>query len=158
MTSVKDESQVNILDLLGDALQALRDDLLAEMAKSRLPGSARGLRGSQLRLLSTAPPNGIRVTDLAQRLGMTKQALGEFANALESRGLLESVGDPRDKRARLLRPTKAGRSVARAVGSAIDDIEERWRSDIGSREWDRLRATLARIHAAASSPERSVQT
>jgi hypothetical protein len=48
---------------------------------------------AQLRLLSLTPPEGIRVTDLASRLRMTKQALGEFAHALEAKGLLESVGD-----------------------------------------------------------------
>lgn len=64
-----------------------RDDLLVEMTKRRVPRSARGLRGSQLRLLTLAPPEGARVTGLAEHLGMTKQALGEFANAVEARGL-----------------------------------------------------------------------
>jgi DNA-binding MarR family transcriptional regulator len=90
----------------------------------------------------------MRVTDLAERMGMTKQALGEFANALEDRGLLESVGDVRDRRVRLIRPTRAGRAVARAVTAAIDDIEERWRAEIGDQEWDRLRSTLARMQPA----------
>ena len=33
----------------------------------------------------------MRVTDLADRVGMTKQALGEFANELERHGLMETV-------------------------------------------------------------------
>jgi DNA-binding MarR family transcriptional regulator len=150
MTSVKDESPEHILNLLGGALEALRDDLLVELTQRRVPRSARGLRGSQLRLLTLAPTDGIRVTDLAVRLGMTKQALGEFANALEARGLLESVGDVRDKRVRLLRLTRAGRAVASTVSAAIDDIEQRWRSEIGVEEWDRLRSTLVRMHATAA--------
>lgn len=158
MTSVKEEPSEHILGLLGLALQALRDDLLLEMTKRRVPRKARGLRGSQLRLLALAPPEGIRVTDLALRLGMTKQALGEFASALEAKGLLESVGDPRDKRVRLLRPTRAGRAVTGAVATAIDDIEQRWRSEIGDKEWDRLRATLDRMQAAAATRERPVRT
>ena len=52
----------------------------------------------------------MRVTDLADRVGMTKQALGEFANDLEERGLLETVRDPADRRVRILRPTGAGGS------------------------------------------------
>jgi DNA-binding MarR family transcriptional regulator len=155
MTSVKEEAPDSILDLLGHALQAVRDDLLVELAKQRLPRGARGLRGSQLRLLTVARAEGMRVTDLAERLGMTKQALGEFANALEDRGLLESVGDVHDRRVRLIRPTRAGRAVAAAVTAAIDDIEQRWRADIGAKEWDRLRATLMRVHATAQSGNRS---
>ena len=149
MTSVKEDPPGHILDLLGDALAALRDDLLAELATQRLPRAARGLRGSQLRLLTLVPAEGLRVTDMAERMGMTKQALGEFANALEEKGLLESVGDARDKRVRLLRPTRTGRAVASAVRAAIGDIEQRWRSVIGAGDWDRLRTTLERVHAAA---------
>ena len=67
-----------------------------------------GLRTSQLRMLSMTPADGMRVTDLAERVGMTKQALGEFANELEEQGMLESVRDPADRRVRIVRPTRRG--------------------------------------------------
>jgi hypothetical protein len=50
---------------------------------------------------------------------------------------------------RLLRPTRAGRAVTGAVTAAIDDIEQRWRSEIGDTDWNRLRSTLARMQADA---------
>ncbi len=57
----------------------------------------------------------MRVTDLAERVGMTKQALGEFANDLEGRGLLESVRDPQDRRVRILKPTRRGLATVAAA-------------------------------------------
>jgi hypothetical protein len=37
-------------------------------------------------------------------------------------------------------------AVTGAVPAAIDDIEQRWRSEIGDTDWNRLRSTLARMH------------
>src|SRR5215211_6844935 len=65
--------------------------VLGELA----PGAA--LRRSHLRLLSLTPPAGLRVTDLAARTGMTKQALGEFVAALQEAGLVEVAVDERDR-------------------------------------------------------------
>jgi hypothetical protein len=48
--------------------------------------AAMGLCPSHLRLLSLTPVEGMRVTDLAARVGMTKQALGEFVATLQGWG------------------------------------------------------------------------
>ena len=41
------------------------------------------LRGSHRSFLQMIPPEGIRITDLARRADMTKQALGEFMDSLQ---------------------------------------------------------------------------
>ena len=117
MTEVKEEMPDHILALLGYVLEGFRRDL-----SETLHGRA-GLRPSQLRLLSLTPADGMRVTDLAERVGMTKQALGEFANDLEERGLMESVRDPDDRRVRILRPTRRGQ--AGSVGRRARDRRAR---------------------------------
>jgi DNA-binding MarR family transcriptional regulator len=73
---------------------------------------------------------------------MTKQALGEFANELEARGLMESVRDPADGRVRILRPTPRGRQAVEIGAGVIADIEERWRARLGERKWEQLRSLL----------------
>ena len=79
---ISDGRPDHVLALLGYVLDGFRREL-------GLHGTPRqGLRSSQVRLLSLTPAEGMRVTDLAERVGMTKQALGEFANALEEKGLL----------------------------------------------------------------------
>jgi DNA-binding MarR family transcriptional regulator len=144
MSLVKGEYPDHIFSLLDLALSALRDDLTAHRPESEA-ALVRGLRSSQIRFLTLTPEEGMRVTDLAKRLGMTKQSLGEFASVLEQLGLLESVSDPGDRRVRILRPTARGRKVAALSDQAIRAMEARWRDDIGPRRWDAMRRTLLEI-------------
>jgi DNA-binding MarR family transcriptional regulator len=104
-----------------------------------------GLRPSHLRLLSLTPAGGMRVTDLAARVGMTKQALGEFVASLQRAGLVEVATDERDRRVRLVRPTPAGRRLQRLVESAIADTERHWQARVGEARWATFREVLAEI-------------
>ena len=113
--------------------------VLGELA----PGAA--LRRSHLRLLSLTPPAGLRVTDLAARAGMTKQALGEFVAALQAAGLVEVAVDDRDRRVRLVRPTPVGRRLQGVIEAAFAEIEQGWRERVGPERWAAFREALARI-------------
>lgn len=55
---------------------------------------------AQCRTLQLIPGTGARVTDLADRLGVTKQSLGRTLTALESHGLVATSESPdrRDRR------------------------------------------------------------
>lgn len=136
MSSVNQDLPDHILSLLGQLLDSLRQ----EIQQYGMPG---GLRTSQIRLLSLTPTDGLRMTDLAARVGMTKQALGEFAAELETRGLLETVRDPRDRRVRILRPTAEGLQALGAATATIAAVETGRRQQMGP-EWDQLRALLRR--------------
>ena len=146
MTAVKDDRPDHVLALVGYVLEGFRSDLVNALSGSgakRVPPPARGLRPSQIRMLSLTPVDGMRVTDLAERVGMTKQALGEFANDLERQGLLETVRDPTDRRVRILRPTRRGRRAVEAAEAVIGEVEGRWRTRMGPRKWEQLRRLLA---------------
>lgn len=105
----------------------------------------KGLRPSHLRLLSLTPPTGMRLTDLAARVGMTKQALGEFVTTLQGACLVEVAVGERDRRVRLVRPTPAGQELQRVVESAIDGIERRWAAEVGPQRWATFREVLRQI-------------
>jgi DNA-binding MarR family transcriptional regulator len=154
MTAVKGGHPDHVMSLLGLVLQGVRHEM-AEVAAECGPGglwAAEGLRTSQLRLLSLTPDGGLTLTALAERVGMTKQALGEFADDLEGRGLLESVRDPADRRVRILRLTSAGRAAVEAGDELIRVAEARYRDRLGAQQWDRLRDLLLAAHHAR--PER----
>jgi DNA-binding MarR family transcriptional regulator len=106
-----------------------------------------GLRPSHLRLLSLTPVAGMRLTDLAARVGMTKQALGEFVATLQEAGLVEVTVDVRDRRVRLVRPTPAGQELQRVIESAIGGIERRWAAEVGPERWATFREVLRQIGA-----------
>ena len=140
MTGVKDDLPDHTLALLGYVMDGLRRDVLQRTAT--VAGPARGLRSSQIRLLSLTPVHGMRVTHLAERAGMTKQALGEFATALEEEGLVESVRDENDRRARILRPTAKGRQAVIDSEEIIREVEGEWCARVGAKRWGLLRQTL----------------
>lgn len=146
-----DDGPGHVLSLLGLVIQDFSEELREELLRGRSRGAraAQQLRGSQLRVLSWTPAGGARVTDLAGRVGMSKQALGEFAARLQELGMLESRPDPGDGRVKILRLTAQGKEVVAAGERAIAKVEQRWIERLGSRRWEDLRAILIEAHALA---------
>ena len=91
--------------------------------------------------------DGSRVTELASRAGMTKQAMGELVRHLEAAGYLRRQPDPRDGRASLVRPTRRGWeciATARRIAADLErELAERW----GEAPLEELRAGLAGLTA-----------
>lgn len=85
-----------------------------------------GLRQSHFRLLSQVPPEGIRITDLAARLVMTKQGGGQFVTFLAGTGHLRVERDPHDRRARIAVRTPTGDRVVADATARIRRIEREW--------------------------------
>ena len=136
---------LHFAQLMDHAWRAFRE-LLGELVRPAVAAaSGTTLRPSQVRLLSLTPATGMRVTDLAARVGMTKQALGEFVATLQDGGLVEVAVDERDRRVRLVRLTPAGRRLRERVEAAIADTERHWRDQVGEARWATFREVLAEI-------------
>jgi DNA-binding MarR family transcriptional regulator len=103
------------------------------------------LRGSHRRLLQMIPHEGIRITDLARRADMTKQALGEFMDRLEQAGFVASGQDPADRRVRLITRTEHGDAAAIEAQRAIDAVERGWRTEIGAARYDAMKQVLRQL-------------
>jgi DNA-binding MarR family transcriptional regulator len=74
---------------------------------------------------------GSRLTDLAQRAGMSKQAMGDLVDQCEAWGLVVRQPDPHDTRARLVRFTPTGLSWLQAFQEAVVQAEAEFRSEVG---------------------------
>jgi DNA-binding MarR family transcriptional regulator len=90
---------------------------------------------------------GSRLTDLAERAGLTKQAVGEVVDDLEAMGYVERVPDPDDRRAKLIRLTGKGADGQLAARRIFADIERRWGAEVGEERVAGLRETLEAIVA-----------
>jgi DNA-binding MarR family transcriptional regulator len=106
-----------------------------------------GLRQSHFRLLTLVPREGISVTDLAQVLGMTKQACGQFVTHLESTGHLAARTDAADRRVRLVRRTPLGDRTVTAVNARIRRLERTWARQVGPARYATFRAVLEELVA-----------
>jgi DNA-binding MarR family transcriptional regulator len=105
------------------------------------------IRPSHGCVFGTIEPDGSRLTDLAERAGMTKQSVGEVASELERRGYLERVPDPDDGRAKIIRLTERGHAAQALGREIIDEIEREWGERYGVEQVAALRDALEAITA-----------
>lgn len=142
MSSVKHDTDTHVVDLLGRALSVVKRRMEAEVVSER-----HHLRGSHLRLLSLTPADGIRPTELAGRMAMTKQSLGEFVATMQSAGFLQVDPDPTDRRARIVRPTEKGLRAQERITEMLAEIEQEWAQRVGVRNWENFRRVLVELAA-----------
>jgi DNA-binding MarR family transcriptional regulator len=89
---------------------------------------------------------GVRLTDLAELAGHSKQAVGEFVADLEALGYVERVPDPADRRAKIIRLTPRGVEAKEAALEIFDAIEREWAERIGEERVQALRDALERLY------------
>jgi DNA-binding MarR family transcriptional regulator len=104
-----------------------------------------GLRMSHVRVISSVPPEGISVTELAERVGMSKQGCGQFVTGLEATGQVSVEQDPSDRRVRLVRRTAKGNRTISAVTRRILAIEQDWADRVGERRYRTFRTVLEEL-------------
>ncbi|MEQ6435878.1 MarR family winged helix-turn-helix transcriptional regulator [Comamonas sp. w2-DMI] len=111
-------------------LQLMARDVQVPLALSNL--AARDKVGAAhihiTRHLSLA---GDRVTDLAEKAGMTKQAMADLVAQCEAWGLVTREADARDARARRVRFTETGLAWLQAFHDAVAQAEAEFREAVG---------------------------
>jgi DNA-binding MarR family transcriptional regulator len=68
--------------------------------------------------------DGTRSTTLAQRAGVTKQAMSQQVKQMEREGYLEQVPDLSDTRAKVVRMTPRGESVKAACAEVREELNQ----------------------------------
>ena len=94
------------------------------------------------RVLQYPGPQGLRPSELASQLGMSKQALNYQLGELERMGYLERRPDPDDQRARQIVLTDRGIAAGRAMREAVAELEAEWATLLGPERFEQLRALL----------------
>jgi DNA-binding MarR family transcriptional regulator len=131
--------------LLGRATQRMRHDLNEAAVSLGLGAKYKPLTGSYFRFVSLIPEGGARVTDLARVNGMTKQALGQYADLLEERGYIVSSRLESDRRVRLLSRTPRGEEMVADVNRLYRELDRRWKREVGAARWDEFRGVLMEL-------------
>ncbi len=83
--------------------------------------------------------------DVAQHLGVTKQAASQLVDHLVRRGYVTRVPDATDARARILRLTDRGRACTDAAQEAAGETVEGWRRQLSPRDFATLQSILSTI-------------
>jgi DNA-binding MarR family transcriptional regulator len=127
-------------------LGSVKDELLEEMYHRVAAAGYPGLRPSHGCVFRYLDLEGSRLSELAEKSGMTKQAFGEHLANVEALGYIVRAPDPEDGRAKLIVPTPRGREVLTLGRQIFAEIEREWAQAIGAERVAALRATLAEIH------------
>jgi DNA-binding MarR family transcriptional regulator len=130
--------------LLVGAFRVLIDDLHAELAEQGHP-EARPLHGFALQAVG---PDGVSITELGRRLGVTKQAAAKTAANMERLGYVEREADPSDGRAWRLQRTARGDEMLELSAVGFDRLRAEWVTALGAGRVRALEADLATMIAA----------
>jgi DNA-binding MarR family transcriptional regulator len=118
------------------------------LARAAAHPDARRIRPAHTALFPHLDFEGIRLTDLAARVGVTKQAVGQLVDDLVDVGMVERVGDPTDGRARRVRFSRQGYAALMHGLGALRELEETLAQAVGRRRMNELGETLKRLIAA----------
>ena len=129
----------NVGRLLNNAVSRFESRVLELMSQSGHPQA----RISHISLTRNLDLQGTRVSELARRAGMTKQAMGELVSQCVALRLVVASVDPSDKRARVVQFTPEGLQWLEAFRKAVDRAEREMRDEIGAMSMDVLRGALA---------------
>jgi DNA-binding MarR family transcriptional regulator len=120
---------------------------------ARLPG-APPVRPAHTRLFPHLDLVGVRATALAERLGVSKQAITPLVADLVAWGVVEQVPDPSDGRARLVRFSAAGLGALVHGLSVLASFEAEVEARVGSGQMDAFREVLGAWVELLERPER----
>jgi DNA-binding MarR family transcriptional regulator len=90
-------------------------------------------------------PDRVRPSALAERAGVSKQAMNQLLKSLEGLGYIRRSSAPDEGRARMVRFTKRGHAAYKKIYEILVEIESEWRDELGVKRFGEFKKMLARI-------------
>ena len=139
-------TSVNAKDILIGALlrvpaQAIHRRIIAGLNRAGFDD----LRLPHIAVLQFPGPDGVRPGTLAERAGMSKQAMNQLLGSLESLGYIVRSDEPGQGRTRIVRFTKRGRAAFLKIVDILQDVEREWSAELGPKRFAELKTLLARV-------------
>jgi len=146
MSSEKMSSFIKTEDMLIGALlrvpaQAIQRRIIKELNTAGFEE----LRVPHIAVLQFPGPDGVRPGTLAERAGMSKQAMNQLLRSLEGLGYIVRSDAAHEGRARIIRLTKRGRAAYSQIHEILREIEREWSSELGPKPFAQLKELLFRV-------------
>lgn len=133
--------------LLGIAFQVILTEFSRRLDAVGQKGDLRPVHGM---IFQIAKGDGVTSTELAERLGVTKQAAGQLVTDLEKRGYLRREKHPEGGRRRLIVLTEKATEHLNAAGPILHQLEAELAAQAGDANLAGLRTELAQIIRAVA--------
>ena len=146
MTFFEGNSQVKTRGMLIGALlrvpaEAIHRRIIRELNEAGF----KGLSLAHMAVFRYPSPDGARPGVLAERAGMSKQAMNRLLGTLEELGYLERSDAPDEGRARIVHFTKRGHAAYAKAIEVLRDIEREWNAELGPKDFAKLKELLFRV-------------
>ena len=146
IVKLKMESLIKTEDMLIGALlrvpsQAIHRRIIHELNAAGFEE----LRVPHMAVLQFPGPDGVRPGTLAERAGVSKQAMNQLLRSLEALGYIIRSDGPDGGRARIIRLTKRGRAAYAKIYEILQNIECEWSAQLGPTRFRQLKELLLRV-------------
>lgn len=145
-TKSRSSAEVKSTDVLIGALlrvpaQAIHRRIIQELNAAGFDD----LRLPHIAVLQYPGPDGQRPSTLAERAGMSKQAVNQLLGSLEELGYLKRGNAPHEGRSRVVRLTRRGRAAFDRIYTILQQLEKEWSAELGAARFAQLKEILLRI-------------
>jgi DNA-binding MarR family transcriptional regulator len=146
MTSFQEKSPVKTKDMLiGALLRVPAHAIQLRIIHELNAAGFKGISVPHMAVFRFPGPDGERPSTLAERAGMSKQAMNRLLGSLEELGYLVRSDAPDEGRARIVHFTKRGHAAWAKALDILRDIERDWRAELGPEDFAQLKEILFRV-------------
>ena len=131
--------------LIGALLRAPSEAVHRRIIRELNAAGFTGLSQPHMAVFRYPGPDGVRPGVLAERAGMSKQAMNRLLGSLEDLGYVMRSDAPDEGRARIVHFTKRGHAAWAKALDVLRAIEKEWKEELGPKDFARLKEILCRI-------------
>jgi DNA-binding MarR family transcriptional regulator len=133
--------------MIGALLRAPWEAVQTHMLKRLHENGCADFDAAYLPVFGYPGPQGARPSELAARLGMSKQALNYLLGGLERAGYIERRPHPDDARSKRIVLTPRGLGAGQVIRGAVAELERSWTELLGAERFAQLRTMLQELSA-----------
>ena len=146
MISFQKNSPVAAKDMLiGAMLRVPAEAIHRRIIRDLNAAGFKGISLPHIAVFRFPGPDGVRPGVLAERAGMSKQAMNRLLGSLEDLGYLVRSDAPDEGRARIVRFTERGHAAWAKALEVLRKIEREWQAELGPKDFLRLKELLFRV-------------
>jgi DNA-binding MarR family transcriptional regulator len=131
--------------LIGALLRAPAQAVHRRIVKGLNTAGFEELRLPHIAVFQYPGPDGARPGSLAERAGISKQAMNQLLKSLEASGYIERSSAKDEGRTRIVRLTRRGRAAYRRIYDILLDVEREWAAELGPKQFEQLKKLLCLI-------------
>jgi DNA-binding MarR family transcriptional regulator len=139
---VEDQPSGERSPFVGALLRVVWEWLRDEMHAGVVAAGYNDLNAAHVGLWRYPGLEGLRPSQLADRVGITKQSVNDLLRHLEQHGYLERLPDSADRRARVIRLTPKGRRLEETIYAEAGAAQLRIAEILGPRRFAQLHSSL----------------